>query len=1159
MADCYMGANGAGKCTQTTLNLGCYNNGLGTCLSDQYYAQCSDGWIDLETGPTWCSFGLTAHKICGPYVENPPPTGGWGCIAPNSCSWVSWGTYSGEASCLANCEEPPPTTPPQTCGGNVCSASQSCCNSASPFCYDPNQVPTPCGNPPTACQPTADICETGVGIPGSSGTGCNSAVISYRNSENKITLAATKTDGSSCGDGWGMTWGDGLAVWKKIEPANSNPPSWLKPNYPQVGSLQEFISKDLHGIIGDGEYKISLPTSSDDPMTSNTYLLNPACTTNSGYGGGGANGTQYDYDYVFNTSTDRNDDSDNTAEKRWKAMAACYSTVDYAPIQCTVTTSASTFAEGESITVNLWGGSRKPISIDGAGKSSGYTTRLFLERTDFREISPLPASLTYTDGQPGNVFNYHIDTADCAFGSATGTCNSSFEISDLPAGAYYFHCDIPAVPVPGQPAGNSFEPQNCSGNPWCSYEGGDPANTCTDWISCSAADNINFVVNQPLPTTPTGLISSCTAGQSGSRLTISWDDMPDADTYFVRVDDGVSGVDNIDAVGYVGADTCGSYPNWDVCITTVGTTIDLIVDPDTFVDADWFIYGVNGTGKSVTPGSGVLQSCIPNCTDLSGPVSVFQGQTADFSANFTSAHGYLGSAVSVGQGGVFNSQTQWNPQSTDCGSTSTSCSKSFAWDTTGVPTGTYDVFCKAWNDGIAECRGDASYVDTPPRYACAGGSGATTMSVEVLPPQLNIIGSVYDGTGGISGNFCAPQAGDTVLTGEPGMQVAVTGLTPTPDPSAISTVGTDGVYTSGVFQPGGVGDAATVTLSGIPAGYSFVCPANGIYPSVSTDSITADIENVHFFISQLKDPWWQTRSGLVYGQNSVTSSLPYVAGSLDPTCLASSTCVPFLITGAIGDLAAEKLSAGIPMSSTGINGTQDYDTEHQNFTAAPHSDSNLAKEGYASLSRRFDLTTATTLADTLNVVPTGATGQGSDGTEVYIRTGNLTIAPSATWNIAGNRKVVIFVDGNILVEANGTDPLITVEPGSFFAVIATGNITFDADIGAPINPGGTPTITPQIEGVFVANGTLTVNAYNTNDVYERMFIGAGSFVGWSGVDLQRDFAIDISGGGANLSGTLNSYVPTDTFVFRPDFILNTPELMKRSTFNWREINSITQD
>jgi hypothetical protein len=84
----------------------------------------------------------------------------------------------------------------------------------------------------------------------------------------------------------------------------------------------------------------------------------------------------------------------------------------------------------------------------------------------------------------------------------------------------------------------------------------------------------------------------------------------------------------------------------------------------------------------------------------------------------------------------------------------------------------------------------------------------------------------------------------------------------------------------------------------------------------------------------------------------------------------------------------------------------------------------------------------------------------------------------------------------------------------------------------------------NVEGVFVTDGIFTVEG--VTGVTDKKFIGAGTFVGWSGVDLQRSFA----------DGTLpnlDNNAPAESFIFRPDFIINAPRSIKSSQQTWREI------
>lgn len=140
---------------------------------------------------------------------------------------------------------------------------------------------------------------------------------------------------------------------------------------------------------------------------------------------------------------------------------------------------------------------------------------------------------------------------------------------------------------------------------------------------------------------------------------------------------------------------------------------------------------VSGAGADNCPNNCQQSTSVPNCTALTGPAILAVGQAGTFSASYSSTQGNLGGEILAGQ----NGSVVWTPcnqatsaQRQACTALSgTSGSKTFTW--TPTVAGTYDVFCRAWNDGIAECRGNASYVDGVPRYSCLGPN--STMKVTV--------------------------------------------------------------------------------------------------------------------------------------------------------------------------------------------------------------------------------------------------------------------------------------------------------------------------------------------------------------------------------------------------------------------------------------------
>ncbi len=64
---------------------------------------------------------------------------------------------------------------------------------------------------------------------------------------------------------------------------------------------------------------------------------------------------------------------------------------------------------------------------------------------------------------------------------------------------------------------------------------------------------------------------------------------------------------------------------------------------------------------------------------------------------------------------------------------------------------------------------------------------------------------------------------------------------------------------------------------------------------------------------------------------------------------------------------------------------------------------------------------------------------------------------------------------------------------------------------------------------------------------DRKFIGAGTFVGWGGVNLRRDFD------DGKLGKALHNVQATETFIHRPDFLLSMPNEMKVATHEWRQV------
>lgn len=161
----------------------------------------------------------------------------------------------------------------------------------------------------------------------------------------------------------------------------------------------------------------------------------------------------------------------------------------------------------------------------------------------------------------------------------------------------------------------------------------------------------------------------------------------------------------------------------------------------------------------------------------------------------------------------------------------------------------------------------------------------------------------------------------------------------------------------------------------------------------------------------------------------------------------------------------------------------------------------------------------------------------------YYRNGNLTIG--TPWQVASDESYVIFVNGDLfLTDGDGlSDQLIDVDPGGFLAFIVKNNLYVDAELGnVDLND-----TTANIEGVFVVNGSINIQSRGPTLGGDDRFIGEGTFIGWQGVNLERDF--DDGFGRAEE----NKDKPAELFVYRPDFMVNLPDLLRNSPQIWQQV------
>lgn len=116
---------------------------------------------------------------------------------------------------------------------------------------------------------------------------------------------------------------------------------------------------------------------------------------------------------------------------------------------------------------------------------------------------------------------------------------------------------------------------------------------------------------------------------------------------------------------------------------------------------------------------------LPNCSNLTGPTTLYVGDTGNYSATITSPLGDLA-------GEIFRDQLYADNRTQlffgrFAGITATLRAP---WTPTASDVGIHTLYCRAWYDSVAECR-PPRFVDRVPRYACAGPN--YQLQVIVLP------------------------------------------------------------------------------------------------------------------------------------------------------------------------------------------------------------------------------------------------------------------------------------------------------------------------------------------------------------------------------------------------------------------------------------------
>ncbi|MCD8484943.1 FapA family protein [Candidatus Woesebacteria bacterium] len=351
-----------------------------------------------------------------------------------------------------------------------------------------------------------------------------------------------------------------------------------------------------------------------------------------------------------------------------------------------------------------------------------------------------------------------------------------------------------------------------------------------------------------------------------------------------------------------------------------------------------------------------------------------------------------------------------------------------------------------------------------------------------------VTGTVYldsNNTASLTGGVCT--TGDSLPPLQAG--ASAVGIEQNGEEYAAGSVAADGTYQASApyWDPGNnllqlnIGDSHL---------YTCTCPAGCVYSGISSPQA-----GVNFFLIEARDPWFQAAGGPVTAlQETGTAIRNYIPDS----CTTDAGCQPYLITQA----ADTENTSGYLMTGGGVvdlrqeagNQTASVDQDGRNIVGTV--DRKVVQERYEYFLRLYkfpetpedDFTTSANDAQKPTLTPQ------NDDINAYYHSGDLRIEDD--WSVASGEEIVVFVDGNVTIAGE-----IQTAVGGFTAIIASGDITIDpavehADLTATDG---------LVEGVFIANGQILLPSRGPENGGDGKFVGEGTFVGWSGIVMERDY------------------------------------------------------
>jgi hypothetical protein len=153
----------------------------------------------------------------------------------------------------------------------------------------------------------------------------------------------------------------------------------------------------------------------------------------------------------------------------------------------------------------------------------------------------------------------------------------------------------------------------------------------------------------------------------------------------------------------------------------------------------------------------------------------------------------------------------------------------------------------------------------------------------------------------------------------------------------------------------------------------------------------------------------------------------------------------------------------------------------------------------------------------------------------YEGIGDLTISEDIS--IPADRKVILLVNGGNLY-LNGRINIQNRGSGFFLAMVGKNDLVQKGNIYISEDVGGAADSEPEIEGLFLADGSISTGTAGVDS--DSQLRVRGSLAAYDGIALQRDLPDD-------------SETPAEFFEFAPDLLLLYPPSLSVSKFQWQEV------